>query len=301
MHRLFKRIAKSVKVPSRLARHQALHSKHDKVVPHLWDYNSGKSTKILYFRGSFLLIGASIRSISIYRWKVASPWRRAETYTIHQIWSRCSVPKSRRDLFRGVPSYKLWEKRRWFQSCVHTLEMDNNVKIIARIPFRHAGPPALITHFEVATIAYGRNYFSWCFYSFANLKARSRTSLPVPEILDWNGDPDNSVGTPYIIMKHALGVSLQEKWATMDTVQKIRCIERLTRYEKELAALKFPAFGSLYSSGSFTRGEEVIHIGSSFCIGPDCGTDYWPCVPREQRYYETRPPNRGPCKWAWFM
>lgn len=189
-----------------------------------------------------------------------------------------------------------YEKKEGGFNRVFILYMDNNAKVIARIPFRLAGPPALITHSEVATIAYGENHSSLMFYCSANLEVRSRTSIPVPEILDWSDDPENGIGTPYIIMKYAPGVSLQERWPTMNTVEKIRCVERLSRYTKELAALKFPAFGSLYFSNSSLSGKEVIDIGPSFCIGYHCGTDYWPCIPTEPRYYGGRPPNHGPCK-----
>lgn len=82
----------------------------------------------------------------------------------------------------------------------------------------------------------------------------------------------------------------------MNTEQKIRCVERLSRYLREHAALQFPAFGSLYFSESLVSGKGAIDIGSSFCIGQHCGTDYWPSIPTEPRYYERRGPNRGPCK-----
>ncbi|EKD19976.1 hypothetical protein MBM_01928 [Drepanopeziza brunnea f. sp. 'multigermtubi' MB_m1] len=97
-------------------------------------------------------------------------------------------------------------------------------------------------------------------------------------------------------MKHASGVPPQERWPTINAEQKIRCVERLSRHLIELAALQFPASGSLYISESLASGKEAIDIGSSFCIAHHCGTDYWPSIPTEPRYYGRRGPNRGPWK-----
>lgn len=41
------------------------------------------------------------------------------------------------------------------------LHLDNGAKVVARVPFRLAGPPALVTHSEVATIAYGKCHFQF--------------------------------------------------------------------------------------------------------------------------------------------
>jgi hypothetical protein len=194
-----------------------------------------------------------------------------------------------------------YEKKEGGFNRVFVLRMDNDSKIIARIPFRFSDSPTLTTHSEVATIAYGAHYFTSIIQCFANLSVRSLTSLPVPEVLDWSGDPGNGIGTPYIIMKHAPGVPLQERWLTMDTVQKIKCVERLSRYIKELGALKFPGFGSLYFSDSSLGSKEVLDIGSGFCIGPRCGADYWHSISKESRYYERRTPNRGPCKFMSYF
>ncbi|KAF2664385.1 kinase subdomain-containing protein [Microthyrium microscopicum] len=180
----------------------------------------------------------------------------------------------------GASQVVNYEKKEGGFNRVFILHMDNASKMIARIPFHNSGHLRMTTCSEVATMSY----------------VRSVTSLPVPEVLDWNGDAENAVCTPYIIMNHVHGVPLQERWPTMDTVQKIGCVEKLSRCMKELGNLKFPGFGSIYFPSSLPTTEETIDIGSGFCIGPHCGTDFWPCTSEDPRYYQRRNPNRGPWK-----
>ncbi|KAL8860622.1 MAG: hypothetical protein Q9178_002975 [Gyalolechia marmorata] len=47
-------------------------------------------------------------------------------------------------------------------------------------------------------------------------------------------------------MEHAVGVQLHQKWPTMSGEQQITCIEAISRNIQQLAAIKFPAYGSLY-------------------------------------------------------
>ncbi|KAI9036177.1 uncharacterized protein KD926_002207 [Aspergillus affinis] len=82
--------------------------------------------------------------------------------------------------------------------------MDDNSRVVARLPFTFAGPAKLATASEVATIQY----------------LQRKTSIPIPKILDWSDDAGNSVGSKYIIMEHAAGVPLQQKWPYLSGEQK---------------------------------------------------------------------------------
>lgn len=130
-----------------------------------------------------------------------------------------------------------------------------------------------------------------------HFSVRSSTKVPVPEVLDWSDDASH-IGTEYIIMEHALGVQLQEKWASMNTHQHMLCVKKMTFMITEMAKLPFPAYGSLYFADAPIDPNLKINFVDGFCIGPHCGTQYWDCNVGETRFYDERPPNRGPCKWT---
>jgi hypothetical protein len=125
---------------------------------------------------------------------------------------------------------------------------------------------------------------------------RAHTSVPVPRVLDWNDDPTNPTGTEYIIMEQASGVQLHEKWNTMNALQQMLCVKSVATLVKEMAKLKFPAYGSLYFADAAIDPSLKLDLSNGFCIGPHCGTQYWCLEPGESRYYERRKPNQGPCK-----
>ncbi|GLB12039.1 hypothetical protein AtubIFM57258_009317 [Aspergillus tubingensis] len=116
---------------------------------------------------------------------------------------------------------------------VFIFELDNDKRVVARIPFSLAGPAQLTTSSEIATIEY----------------LQANTTVPIPKILDWSNDAtssDNPIGSEYIIMEHATGVQLHKKWHEMDGKKRIKCIDAIYRKLKEVVDLQFPCFGSLY-------------------------------------------------------
>ncbi|KAJ8127022.1 hypothetical protein O1611_g6615 [Lasiodiplodia mahajangana] len=147
------------------------------------------------------------------------------------------------------------------------MHLDNNSKVVARIPFSVAGPARLTTNSEVATISY-----------------------------HWSDDPNNTVGTEYIIMDHVPGIQLTSVWVNMTPEHTLRCAGNLTKLVEQMNNIEFPAYGSIY----FRNGpiNSSIPLTDEFCIGPTCETEYWPCSPGKQRFYTRRPPNRGP--WISF-
>jgi len=128
--------------------------------------------------------------------------------------------------------------------------------------------------------------------------AQSNTTVPIPKILDWSDNSSNAIGSQYIIMEHAVGIQLHQKWPTMSREQKIICIRAIFTNIQQIAAIKFPAYGSLYFAEIPIDSASKVLIAQGFCIGPHCGTRYWDCSIGEARYYNSIKPNRGPCEFS---
>lgn len=106
-------------------------------------------------------------------------------------------------------------------------------------------------------------------------KVRSKTSVPVPKVLAWSANSESdSVGTDYIIMEHIPGVALNNVWSEMTKVQHINLIERIGGLVKQLCALDFGAFGSLYLNTA-DKPSSTHPISEEYCIGPHCGRQFW--------------------------
>ncbi|KAI2865055.1 hypothetical protein CBS12448_2343 [Aspergillus niger] len=117
---------------------------------------------------------------------------------------------------------------------VFVFELDNDTRLVAKLPFALAGPSRLTTSSEIATTKY----------------LQANTTVPIPRILDWSDDAtsiNNPIGSEYIIMEHANGVQLHKKWHEMSDKQRVKCIDAIYRKLKEVVDLQFPCFGSLYS------------------------------------------------------
>ncbi|KAI1126050.1 kinase-like domain-containing protein [Nemania abortiva] len=158
------------------------------------------------------------------------------------------------------------------------LHLDNDSKVVARIPFSVAGPTRLTTNSEVATMSY----------------LRKNTSIPVPNVLDWSDNPNNPIGTEYIIMDHVPGVQLRRIWPEMTTHQHMLCVKNLTKLVKQMNDMEFPAYGSIFFCDGPIDTASYVQLTDEFCIGPSCDSRYWPCIPGDQRFYTRKPPNRGP-------
>lgn len=113
---------------------------------------------------------------------------------------------------------------------------------------------------------------------------QSITTVPIPKILDWSDDPSNAIGSEYIIMDHAIGVQLHQRWPTMSGGQRISCIHAISTTIQQISAIKFPAYGSLYFDDIPIQSAFKVPLAQSFCIGPHCGTRYWDCNVGEARY-----------------
>ncbi|TGO16472.1 hypothetical protein BPAE_0493g00030 [Botrytis paeoniae] len=137
--------------------------------------------------------------------------------------------------------------------------LDDGKRVVVHLPTRVAGPSALTTNSEVATIAY----------------VKSHTTIPVPHIRAWSDDASNPIGSECIIMKHVEGVQLQERRLTMSGSQYTKCVQSACMTMKQLAALAFPAYGSIYFENAPFDSTLKILLSEGFCIRPYCSTTYW--------------------------
>ncbi|GKZ19427.1 hypothetical protein AbraIFM66951_011037 [Aspergillus brasiliensis] len=120
---------------------------------------------------------------------------------------------------------------------VFVFELNDDTRLVAKLPFALAGPPRLTTSSEVATIKYY-----------------------------WNDDAtsiENAIGSEYIIMEHAAGVQLHNQWHGMTDKQRVKCIDAIYRKLKEVVDLQFPCFGSM----RLMETSALDHI-----VEPDTGT-----------------------------
>ncbi|KAI4115491.1 MAG: hypothetical protein LQ345_003920, partial [Seirophora villosa] len=132
-------------------------------------------------------------------------------------------------------------------------------EVVAKIRTPCSGREKLSTASEAAILQYVRDH----------------TAVPVPKLLAWNDDPSNPVGAEYIIMEKASGVQLLQVWEKMQEYDRIQLVGGLVNIEKQLTAIKFPAYGCLYFRHSIAEERIRIHLDpsidptASFCIGPE--------------------------------
>ncbi|KFX96260.1 hypothetical protein V490_03455 [Pseudogymnoascus sp. VKM F-3557] len=109
---------------------------------------------------------------------------------------------------------------------------------------------------------------------------RQNTDTPAPNIYSWSSDTSNSVGAEYIVMEKAGGVPLFQQWGNMTEFSKLELIKGLTKLEKQLASVQFPAYGSLYlrdscpDLGRYQPLDAAQDSTGSYCVGPSCERAY---------------------------
>jgi len=204
-------------------------------------------------------------------------------------------------LCHGALSITACDKKEGGFNRIFIFTTDNAKKIVARLPFRFAGPRRLTTNSEVATIKY-RKRSSYTpnaqTLTILPMAVQTNTSIPIPRILDWSDDTSNAIGSEYLIMEHAAGVQLHHIWPTMAGDQQIRCIDAIYQKVKEMVEIEFASYGSLYSANIPLESASKQTINEEFCIGPHCGAIYWDCTVGESRFYHKTHPNQGPCKFS---
>ncbi|KAG9564275.1 hypothetical protein KCU79_g5184, partial [Aureobasidium melanogenum] len=109
----------------------------------------------------------------------------------------------------GANSIASWSMQDGHISRTLIFHTDNGKRLVVRLPTPAAGPAGRNVNSEVATIKY---------LSF-------KPDIPVPQILEWREDTENTVGHPYLIVGHASGVPLHQIWQDLGKVQKITCLK----------------------------------------------------------------------------
>jgi len=117
----------------------------------------------------------------------------------------------------------------------------------------------------------------------------------MPDVLAWNDNPNNAIGTEYIIMGRAPGVLLHDRWSTMSGKQYVGCVRSFAQLTQQMASLRFPAYGSLCLGDVPVETPRMIDLGDVYFIGPHCGRGYWPVVAGDVRNYDREQRDQGPC------
>jgi len=81
----------------------------------------------------------------------------------------------------------------------------------------------------------------------------------------------------------------------MNTHQWMLTVKALANMTKEMSKLRFPGYGSLYFANAPADKSSLISISDGFRLGPNCANRYWPHTVGDDRVYQRRAPNRGPC------
>ncbi|KAK2789274.1 hypothetical protein FQN51_002723 [Onygenales sp. PD_10] len=198
---------------------------------------------------------------------------RRVKFNIHQLLKRVL------SLSPSAVSIKSCRKLEGGFSKVFVFTTNDGKQVVAKFPTSVAGPPEQVTDSEVATMTY----------------LKSHTKIPIPAVLDWSDDPSNPIGSAYIIMEHADGISLDQAWPKMTVPQRIKCVGSITKQIVEMSKINFPAYGSLYfSDASFLQHQSTYPVDEKYSIGPSCGVIYWDRDIGHRKYYHYAKPNRGP-------
>lgn len=109
-------------------------------------------------------------------------------------------------------------------------------------------------------------------YKLTHDIVKSHTSIPVPRVLDWACDENNSVGAEYIIIEHAGGVNFTTyggRWIPISICSLRRPLQRLPR--KWLIS-HTRLITVLYFDDIAIGLKRKIDFANGFVIGPSIGT-----------------------------
>lgn len=107
--------------------------------------------------------------------------------------------------------------------------MQDGFEMIAKIPYHIAQPCFFATASEAASMTF--------------LRAQG---LPVPEVYGYSATAKNPVGTEYLLMVKAPGVSLASRWECLEDRDIKRIAKSFVELEMKLFKFRFSAIGSLY-------------------------------------------------------
>lgn len=130
---------------------------------------------------------------------------------------------------------------------------------------------------------------------------KSNTRVPVPQVLAWSSKSESgAVGIEYIVMEYVSGVALKDTWSQMTELQHIELIESTGTLVKELCALDFGAFGSIYLNTA-DKPTGAHTIDDEYCVGPHCGRQFWGHNDDLATQVAIPPGFQGPCESAFSI
>ena len=146
---------------------------------------------------------------------------------------------------------------------VFELVTDDDVRIIARLPYPSTVPNRFTVASEIATLDL----------------VRSR-GVPAPKLLAYPVEAGNPVGAEYIILEKVRGRSLGETWYDLTEKQRLKVTLELVRLEAKLIAIDLPASGSIYYLHDVPSHIPRTDLAAGneeqkFCIGPDVSLPFW--------------------------
>ncbi|EFQ99340.1 protein kinase subdomain-containing protein [Nannizzia gypsea CBS 118893] len=144
----------------------------------------------------------------------------------------------------------------------------DDTQILARLPYHSTVPRRLAVASEVATLGLLHCH-----------------DIPVPRVLGYSADPDNSVGAEYILMDRVDGTLIGDSWYTLSDKQRLKVLMGLVQLEARLFAIQLPAAGSIYyrrdlpsnlkkAAVYLSRGADAPEV-PEICVGPDVSLAWW--------------------------
>ncbi|KMU86855.1 hypothetical protein CIHG_04795 [Coccidioides immitis H538.4] len=152
---------------------------------------------------------------------------------------------------------------------VFLLTTEDGFQAVAKVPYMITVPKRYTTASEVATTDLLRS-----------------KGIPVPRILGWSADPNNSVGAEYIIMEKASGIPLEKRWFNLSKQQRHHLVTSLVDIETKIFDIPFGHFGSIYYRNDVPSNlQQDLYAESTdpamssaderFCIGPTTDYMFW--------------------------
>ncbi|KAI9664305.1 MAG: Phosphotransferase enzyme [Alyxoria varia] len=153
----------------------------------------------------------------------------------------------------------------------YRLTMNDDKRVIVRIPTFGSGHPFYSTASEVATMEF----------------ASTVLGLPVPKVHAYSTTPENPTTCEYIIMEDAAGNPLDTRWDTLSPESKLSIMRDIVAAEARMSSITFSHYGSLYLTeqkvsnsvpatvtGNASPDVKQM-IAQRFCIGPTANRDFW--------------------------
>ncbi|EER37827.1 phosphotransferase enzyme family protein [Histoplasma capsulatum H143] len=152
---------------------------------------------------------------------------------------------------------------------VFLLTTEDGFQAVAKVPYMITVPKHYTTASEVATTDLLRS-----------------KGIPVPRILGWSADPNNSVGAEYIIMEKASGIPLETRWFNLSKQERHHLVTSLVDIEAKIFDIPFGHFGSIYYRNDVPSNlQQDLYVESTnpamssaderFCIGPTTDYMFW--------------------------